>query len=349
MALALPAVAIALLGLLIAFAFFPMVRAPLYAVVNAVPLIGGVLAAAMDSAIWWAYSQSINVAAGAIRGAGEIFSVPTMMQHWLTDNVGAAAASAAMAAWRISHITIPLIVSQLTSLAYWARDAAIQFAAQVEHDVVGLIWDRFNASIQFAAQVEHDVAGLAWDLYYQATAFAAQVEHDVVGLVWNRYQAVEADLGAEAAAITGLVAQVDTNLQGLIWDRWRAAEADAGAALGATEAELGRAIDGARAEARAEAGAAQAAGIAAAGVVAAELSRLMERDCIKFCNPVGGLGSILQDLEDIGLEALLLGLIAEAVSDPQAVLADVSSVVAPIVEDIGQGVTELAGIGSRAA
>lgn len=344
MALALPAVIIALVGLIIAFAFFMIVRPPLQAIVNAVPLIGGVLANAMDGAIWWAYSQSVNVAAAAIRGVGEVFAYPPWRLHQLFDNAGAAASSAAAAAWRVRWVTIPLLSSQLTSLAYWARDAAIAVALQVETDVVGLVWNRY-----YAVEADLDTAigqltSLAYWARDAAIAVALQVEHDVVGLVWNRYQAVETDLASEASAITGLVAQVDTDLQGLIWDRWRAAEADAGAALGAAEAEIGRAIDGARAEARAEAGAAEAAGIAAAGVVAAELAQLMERDCIKFCNPLGGLGSILQDIEDTALIAALVALAAEGVRDPEGTAQGVDGLFGGLVGGVAGDIRAMAGV-----
>ena len=349
MALALPAVAIALVGLLIAFAFFPLVRPPLNAIVSAVPLIGGTLANAMDGAIWWAYSQSINVAAAAIRGAGEIFSVPTMMQHWLTDNVGAAAASAAMAAWRISHITIPLIVSQLTSLAYWARDAAIAVALQVEHDVAGLAWTLYGMAIAHADQWGINLEGLAWTLHSMAIAHADEWGINLEGLIWAVHglevQYVDGAIAAVVARQDVLYADAIGYADKMAQEAERYAEGIdaqtrqwAAGELGAVE----RYAEGLNAATLAQA-------LAASGAVARELAQLEERDCIKFCNPLGGLGSLLQDLEDAGMLALLLALLGETVNDPAAVLGDVSSVVAPIVQEIGQGVSELAGIGSRAA
>lgn len=344
MALALPAIAVALVGLLIAFAFFPLLRGPLLAVANAVPLIGGALVQAIDGATWWAYAQMTTFAAGAIRGMGEIWSIPTYNMHRLVDNAGAAAASAALAAWRVRWVTIPLLSSQLTSLAYWARDAAIQFAAQAEHDLEGLAWYLYNAAIAHADQWGVNLEGLDWTLYQWAIVHADTWGVNLQGLIWDRFNASV----AEAVQLYNQsIAYTDTwghNLEGLIWDRYYAGEQYAAAGIDALGRDLLRDLEQVQADSRAWADAAEAAGVAAAGVVARDLARLEEQPCIRYCSPLGGIGGLLQDLEDIGLLALLLGIAGEAARDPGAVLDDGRRLVVPVVQDLGRGVLEMAGL-----
>lgn len=55
--------------------------------------------------------------------------------------------------------------------------------------------------------------------------------------------------------------------------------------------------------------------------------------CMKVCDPLGEVGQLLQGLEDAGMIAILLGLMAEVRSDPGAAQTALRSVVMPIIDD----------------
>lgn len=67
--------------------------------------------------------------------------------------------------------------------------------------------------------------------------------------------------------------------------------------------------------------------------VVAAITAIENSPCMKVCNPLGEVGQLLQGLEDAGMLAILLALIAETRSDPQAVQDGLRSVVVPIVTD----------------
>lgn len=88
-----------------------------------------------------------------------------------------------------------------------------------------------------------------------------------------------------------------------------------------------------RAYTQAATAAVAAAAAAQTAAVASELAQLTDQPCIRFCGPLGDLGALLQSLEDAGLVALLLGLIAEVRHDPAAVQRVLRQDVVPLGHD----------------
>lgn len=94
---------------------------------------------------------------------------------------------------------------------------------------------------------------------------------------------------------------------------------------------------GAQAATHSEVANAQAQAIARAQAIAvpivAAISAIEDSPCMKVCEPLGDLGQLIQGLEDAGLLAILIALVAETRTNPMAVQSALRTVVVPIVTD----------------
>lgn len=107
-------------------------------------------------------------------------------------------------------------------------------------------------------------------------------------------------------------------------------------AIGDDLAGLHRWID-ANAATRSQVAQAEANAIARATAIAAPISAAVtaieDSPCMKACDPLGDLGSLIQTLDDLGLMALVAALLEEATSDPSAVADVLRSDFVPLVHD----------------
>lgn len=76
---------------------------------------------------------------------------------------------------------------------------------------------------------------------------------------------------------------------------------------------------------------ARTAGVAAAATAA--IAAIQDSPCFRVCEPLSGIGNLLQGLEDVGLLLILLGIIEEARRDPGTVHAGLRDIAAPIIND----------------
>lgn len=67
--------------------------------------------------------------------------------------------------------------------------------------------------------------------------------------------------------------------------------------------------------------------------IAAAITAIEDSPCMKACEPLGDLGSLIQTLDDLGLMALVAALLQETVSDPAAVQDVLRSDFVPLVKD----------------
>ena len=112
-------------------------------------------------------------------------------------------------------------------------------------------------------------------------------------------------------------------------------------AIGDDLAGLHRWIDGNVVQ-RTELARAEAATIARVVAIAtpieAAITSIENSPCMKVCEPLGGIGQLLQGLEDAALLAVILGLIDECLHDPVTVQQVLRSTVVPIVTDAANSV-----------
>lgn len=67
--------------------------------------------------------------------------------------------------------------------------------------------------------------------------------------------------------------------------------------------------------------------------IEAAISDIENSPCMQSCDVLGGIGQLLQGLEDAGMLAIMLALIEETRRDPNGVQSALRSVVVPIVDD----------------
>lgn len=81
---------------------------------------------------------------------------------------------------------------------------------------------------------------------------------------------------------------------------------------------------------------AEAKTLAQVGAVVVPLEQaitdIQNSPCMKACGPLGDLGGLIQGLEDAGLAAIMLALIAQATSDPAQLVVDIDSDISPLIK-----------------
>lgn len=169
-----------------------------------------------------------------------------------------------------------------------------------------------------------------WGQAYSALpSWISAVSNDLSGLHWWIDHVQLPLIGGIGDDLAGLHRWIDTVELPFI----RGIADDLGALHRWIDANLARRSEVAQAEARALAGAA-----AIAVPIAAAVNAIQQSRCFKVCDPLGGVGELLQGLEDAGMLAIILGMIEETRRDPQGVQSILRSVVVPIVHDAASSV-----------
>lgn len=75
------------------------------------------------------------------------------------------------------------------------------------------------------------------------------------------------------------------------------------------------------------------------------ITRVEESPCIRYCNPLGDLGRLAQGLEEAGLAAFLIGMVAEGLRDPSGTARELNGVLGPIMRETGDSLRDLVGAG----
>lgn len=234
--------------------------------------------------------------------------------------------------------------------AGWVRQLAMSLYGQA----VSIVQSYYNQAVWHADAVGAQVLGDAEGLYNSAVAHADAIGATVLGDAENLYnQAVwhadglfataEADIGRVAGTIGAAVDGAVVHAEQL----FTTAEADIGRLEGIVQADIATAVR--VAEGYAEGVAAVLSAAAATGVIAQVMPLVQalttEADtCLKpLCDTVtpnapqlGRLGTILKDLEGLGLAALVLALLDEAYHHP----ADVVRAVRTVSDDVARPVLD---------
>jgi hypothetical protein len=231
---------------------------------------------------------------------------------------------------RIVHIHIP-------SLYAWAQASlhGVYVAAVTHSDAVSLALQGWTGHLVQQAMLRADQE------FMEAVRHADQLAQAEARFTAQAVREAEQRADAEFAQATAYAQAIGRAGEAYAGDLFR--EALDYARAGALGAEAYAAGVGALAEDYARAltreaithsdTAAAAVAAAAAAATAAVASRVVEIErspCQRFCSPLGDLGSLLQELGDAGLLAVLLALFAEATEHPDQVADAIGSVIVPI-------------------
>lgn len=72
--------------------------------------------------------------------------------------------------------------------------------------------------------------------------------------------------------------------------------------------------------------------------IAAAVTAIEDSPCMQTCDVLGGVGDILQGLEDAGMLVIMLGLVSECLSDPGSVQNVLRAAVVPLVHDAASSI-----------
>jgi hypothetical protein len=323
--------------LIVAVLFFVVVaniliqlQAPARAAVNPIPLVGGWLAGNIDSVFNTfirAATAAANASMGALAGA-----IDALNWGWgrLVANIAGIASVSVTLGVKIRDVMIPHAVA--LAAAYAAQ--AVVDAENYAYHLYLLAQTATTAAIGAAqafmlARLSEAVSALLGRLQAAEMAIGVSEQYAI--------QQAAAMVGQEQAARLAQVAVAEGQAQSLFAQAvavGAAAEAALRNDLGAEAQALGRTIttglDSAQARAAAGDLLTAAAATGALAVVASAVQAIENSECQKFCNPLGGLGSLLDSLDMVAIFALMAAIEAnprEAATVLQEVLGPIASTV----------------------
>ena len=331
---ALDEIAIAIACLILAWAIYTLFRPLLLGALAQIPGIGSLVARTTDALLFGIWRSATPIVEAGIRPLTVLLDRSWFaVFHFRTWSLFAHD-GAMFALYRLRDVTIPA-----------ARDVAIAFAQARWADGViytqTLYWQAINyataqgqAAIAFAQARWADGVVYTQTLYWQSINFAVGVEQraaDFARILQG--QAIQHTDAAVANAEDYARALADDGIHftqqavGVAEDFARQIGADAeGYARALNDLTQGYARDLVGAEAA-------AAAVAIAGVATA-VRAIEDSPCQKFCNPLGDLGNLLQQVEDLGLAALMLALAAEMAHDPRGTARAIDGLVGDEVRGI---------------
>ncbi len=299
---------------------------------GALPIIGPSAGSAARNAMLNAIGRTVvwsQQSAQAMASVifGPVYAVWTMIDALVTED------------WQIMNTINALARWTIPNLRQWAWDL-------VDANTRWLLWT-INADVDWLKHYVYDTAQwvLTWTLGKLAEE-RAYVEYVKLAL-WQALgawvailvQRIDAGDAAGARYAEGLAGRAIDYADGIGRRDLKVIDQVAEQLAARADMEVGRAVEYTRtiagqlareiagSEARADAYAQALALPLATAVTAIERS-----PCMRFCGPLGELGGLLQQLEDAGLLALLLALLAESRSDPRAVEQALASAFRPALE-----------------
>lgn len=295
-------------------------------------IIGPGAAAAFVSAVY----DGIRWAGASADGLAQVITAPFQAiwsWAWYTTETVSQAASAV---WKMRYQVIPAVE---TSLINWtlalvgmeaqARAAADQVVAQYARALTGAAEAYALGLAQEVAQFVQQVVGAEGQARAAGDQLVAEYAQAAAGEAERYAQALD-------TATLGYVNQVAGDLVRYTAAGVLGAE-DYARGIGVAVEDYARSLEGIAVQhADAAVGAAAAAAAAATAAVAARVTAIEDSPCQQYCSLLGGLGQLLQGLEDVGLEALLVALLAEAQQHPDQVMAAIDGTIGAAARDAGR-------------
>lgn len=297
------------------------------------------------------------LAAGLLKAAMD--KVGSQLMKYL-DPIGHFFYGLAMSLWRPLYVigaTIAGLATQILGVSQASSAGLAALRALEQSDVQNLI-NNLHADI---ANVEGDIA----NTLTEANAYADQVSGGVLGDAEHLYNLAEGDIVNSAAATRAYADQITNGVLSDAEHLYNLAEGDIVNSRVAAETyadQVGNAVLS-QAEhlynlaegdiVNSKAAAVTEAVAQAVATLSPAISKVQTAvdDCLEpLCDTVtpnagrlGHLGNLFKDLEDLGIEALMIALAAEAIHNPAAVVADVKGTVQAVGDGVMAGFRDLVG------
>ncbi len=334
----------ALVAILLLIAYPQIVRPLIVAGLSQVPLVGGWLVRNADDVSMRAYAEAAKWALVAVSPFTDLLRRFRVAWFLYTDKTTNAIVQLTLAAWGLRYQVIPATVTQMTDYANQVYSWSVQFTTSVYARATAFAQALHDQETAFANQVYSWSVQFTTSVYARATAFAQALHDQAIGF---------------AQALHSQAIQYARDLQA---QETQYAQALHAQAIGFAEDAFGRSIEFeqklygdatryAEGLAKVDREYAQRVGAgaiafaaAAAGAVAVDLAELKGRDCIRYCNALGGLGRALQGLADLGAGAALMALAVEMLRNPKAAYGEAEAVFMPLAKGAEGVVRETLGI-----
>lgn len=327
------ALVVAIVAVLLLYAFYQLFHPILEGIANAGGIIGSTLASVLDGILSWAYGYASRWARIAVHDVLGFILAPVF---WIEHHIEALTSALRMTQFALSwglNTVLPSRISAALSLAHtwdvgvegyaatlvsnlgaWTR---AQFASTDAYIASGLAADASYAAGLFRSAEDYTTAGLAAESAYIASGLKALESFTTAGLAADASYAQSlftAGIHYTTTAVVGLTDAIDKDLSSIT------------SLIGNVQLSLATSIALAQSSAIAFADARVA-------TVEGELGRL-ERECTdNLCSGLGDLASLFNGLlGDLGL-AGLFALAGQFASDPKGTARAVDQVFTPIARD----------------
>lgn len=336
------ALILAVVGFAILGAFWPVFKL-LEAITRHIPVIGGPIAN-----VFGGFAQAEMKLAnvwldGVVHPLAHLFMALGNGLWWILHQLGLvhahvnAKANNAQAGAQAAQSTANSAISQLPAIAAQAaRSAVSQAEAASEAYTNGQVG-------AFESQLQSAVAGQDAQLQSLQSQVGALAGANAAGLA-----SVTATLEGEIANVkTDVISEANT-----LFGEAEAAISGLADQVAAIPADIAGAIDnvvpGDIAKALAAAGVLAIPGLlSSVGAITTEITECLEPLCDTVTPQaprLGRLGQLFAELEQLGIEALIVALAAECLTDPGAVAADLDAVVTDVGQPIMAGFRDLIGV-----
>lgn len=340
----LAAIAIAIVAILLIYAFYQLFSPLLQGLGQAGGTVGGFIFRLAEHILTLGYQAAMGWAKSALHAVlGFVLSPVFWIERHIAELINTLGSLTAAVHW-IESYYVPNALNSLagtvrgwvtgaetyaaslvSSLASWAR---AQFAALYQYVAAGLAQDAAYSLSLFDAAEKYIQASITAETAYVQGALSALETYTAAGLAQDAAYAehlAAAGLAYTQQAVNSAVIAIDTDLTNIT--SWVTQE------TGALAASIALAQTQAFAYAR-----------SLTAVVEADLGKL-KSDCTdNLCSGLGDLATLFNALTgDLGLAALF-GLAAEMAHDPKGTATVVESTLGPVARDAAGAVRSLIGL-----
>ena len=333
------------------------------------------LAAILSVAALWVFFQPLKSIFNVVHIPGTSFSLGNAIETGLETAMhgvilaysalssGAAHAlwAAGVGAWHVLY-NVTHGITQALGLANQAVSAAGAVAAQLPIDISGAISSANSYADGVLATAEADAGRLVAGAEAHATSlFNTAISH-ADGLVEDAEAQADSQFVAAEAQATSLFNTAISHADGLFQQATADLQADISTAVAHTDALFDTSITHADdLFNQALQDLTDTVGALGVGAIAAEIAGVIPRvatleaeaaECLEpLCDTItpnapslGRIGQFLTNLETLGVDAFIIALATEAVTDPQAVVTDITTVVNDVGGPIMTGFRDLIGV-----
>lgn len=341
---ALPALIIALVGMILLWGLALLLKSVLQSLANHVPVIGGALSGAIGAIIDQAVTLGKDAASAVIHDAVGLLLAPV---YWIEQHIAGVInffTSLTAAIRYIIHTLIPELSASLGASILTAYHDAITYTQTVIHLVyAALAYDvaALESSITAtAAMLEHYALALMTDAeLYTAAAISAETTF-VLSTANTLEREIETALTTETAYAQALYHDSITYTQTLVTTAETALTTDISNVID----WVGQEVTGLDAAIAASAAGVIALTLDAVQTVESDLGKLKSECTDNLCSGLSDLASLFNALTgDLGLAALF-ALAGEFAADPRRAAADVQSTLGPVAQGAAGAVRTLIGL-----